>query len=135
MRGVMAAAQKTSFDSTAGKGGGLDSAAVLDLRRSIYGKGVVTRADLAQLIALGRAAGSPPSSEYAELLAEAATDLLVRQADPPGYIASAAPDGLIAQLADGEGLSCRAEFTMLVDVLRYAVSAPPTLAAFAVREV
>lgn len=131
----MAAAQKTSLDSAAASGAGLDSAAVLDLRRGIYGKGGVTRADLAQLIAFGRAAGSPPCGEYAELLAEAATDLLVRQADPPGYIADADADWLIAQLADGGGLSCRAEFAVLVDVLRYAVSAPATLAAFAVREV
>jgi hypothetical protein len=135
MEGAMAAVQKTSLESAAASGGALDAGAVLDLRRSIYAKDRVTRADLARLIALGRAATSAPCGEYAELLAEAATDLLVRQADPPGYIGAADADWLIGQLADGGGLSCHAEFKMLVDVLRYAVSAPPSLAAFAVREV
>jgi hypothetical protein len=131
----MASAQQASFDPAATSGSARDPAAALALRRRIYSKDGVTRADVAELIAFGRAAGSGACREYADLLAEAATDLLVRQADPPGYIAGPDADWLIGQLADGGGLSCRAEFTMLVDVLRYAVSAPPTLAGFAVREV
>jgi hypothetical protein len=131
----MAAAQEKSNDPTIVSGGELDPAAVLDLRRAIYAKGGVTRDDLAQLLARGRAAGPGACREYADLLAEAATDLLVRQVDPPGYVAPADADWLTGQLADGGGLSCRAEFAMLVDVLRYAVSAPPTLGGFAVREV
>jgi hypothetical protein len=115
--------------------GGLDPAAVLDLRRAVYAKSGVTRDDLTQLLARGREAGPDACPEYADLLAEAATDLLVRQADPPGYVAQGDADWLIGQLAEGGGLSCRAEFTMLVDVLRYAVSAPPSLGGFAVREV
>ncbi|MGA2793302.1 MAG: hypothetical protein ABSE69_07160 [Roseiarcus sp.] len=131
----MAAAQEKSNDPTIVSGGELDPAAVLDLRRAIYAKGGVTRDDLAQLLARGRAAGPGACREYADLLAEAATDLLVRQVDPPGYVAPGDVDWLTDQLADGGGLSCRAEFAMLVDVLRYAVSAPPTLGGFAVREV
>jgi hypothetical protein len=130
----MAAAQKASFDPAGMGAGALDPAAVLDLRRAIYAKDAVTRDDLAQLLARGRTAGLKACPEYTALLAEAAADLLVRQVDPPGYIASADADWLIGQLTDGD-LSCEAEFTMLADVLRYAVSAPPALAAFAVREV
>jgi len=131
----MAAAQEKSNDPAIVSGGGLDAAAVSDLRRAIYAKGGVTRDDLTQLLARGRAAGPGACLEYADLLAEAATDLLVRQVDPPGYVAPGDADWLTGQLADGGGLSCRAEFAMLVDVLRYAVSAPPTLGGFAVREV
>jgi hypothetical protein len=105
------------------------------LRRAIYSKDGVTRADFTQLLSAGRAAGADACPEYAELLDEAATDLMVRQVDPPGYIAAADGAWLIGQLADGGGLSCKAEFAMLGGVLRYAVSAPPALAAFAVREV
>ncbi len=129
----MAAAQKASFDPAIASG--LDPAAVLGLRRALYSKDGVTRADLTQLLALGRAAGSGACREYVDLLAEVATDLLVRQVDPPGYIAAADADWLIGQLTDAGGLSCKAEFTMLADMLRYAVSAPPNLAAFAVREI
>ena len=131
----MAAAQEKSNDSAISGVGGLDPAAVLDLRRAIYAKSGVTRDDLTQLLARGREAGPDACPEYADLLAEAATDLMVRQADPPGYVAQGDADWLTGQLAEGGGLSCRAEFAMLVDVLRYAVSAPPSLGGFAVREV
>jgi hypothetical protein len=131
----MAVAQKALLDPAAASGAELDPAAVLDLRRAIYSKDGVTRADLARLLGLGRAAGPKACAEYADLLSEAASDLLVRQVDPPGYIAPADADWLIGQLTEGGGLSCRAEFSMLVDVLGHAVSAPPTLSEFAVREV
>lgn len=131
----MAVAQKASFDSAATGGRELDPAAAADLRRAIYSKDVVTRDDLAHLLEIGRTAGLQACREYVELLAEVATDLLVRQVDPPGYIGQADADWLIGRLSEGGDLSCRAEFAMLVNVLRYAVSAPPALAAFAVREV
>jgi len=131
----MAAAQEKSNDPAIVGGGGLGPAAVLDLRRAIYAKGGVTRDDLTQLLARGRVAGPGACLEFGGLLAEAATDLLVRQVDPPGYVAQADADWLTGQLAEGGGLSCRAEFAMLVEVLRQAVSAPPALGGFAVREV
>ncbi len=108
---------------------------VLALRRQIYGPGRdgVTRDDLAKLIALGRSGANAPG--FDDLLAEAAVDLLVRQPDPSGYISAADATWLTAQLEDGGGLSCHAEFKMLVDVMRNAVSVPATLNAFGVREV
>jgi hypothetical protein len=131
--GAMAVAQKASIDA-ARMSGVLDPAAVLNLRRAIYAKDGVTRADVAQLLAAGRAALAA-CPEYAALLAEAATDLMVRQSNPSGYIEPADADWLIGQLADGGGLSCQAEFAMLVELLRCAVSTPPVLTTFAVREV
>jgi hypothetical protein len=130
----VAAVQKTLADPEIAAGGTLDAAAVSNLRRSIYSKDRVTRADFLALLTAGRAAGPDTCPEYADLLAEVATDLLVRQSDPPGYIVSSDADWLIGQLNDG-GLSCAAEFPMLASVLRYAVSTPPALATFAVREV
>jgi hypothetical protein len=135
MESVMTAAPQASFDSAVAGGAGLDAAAAQTLRRRLYAKDRVTRADLTELIRLGRNAGPAVSTEYAALLAEAATDLLVRQADPSGYIGAADGDWLIGQITDRDGLSRQAETTMLVEVLRYAVSAPPKLTAFAVREV
>jgi hypothetical protein len=131
----VAAIQKTLADPEIASGGALDEAAVSNLRRSIYSKDRVMRADFSRLLAAGRAAGPGACPEYADLLAEVATDLLVRQSDPPGYIASSDADWLIGQFTDGGGLSCAAEFAMLASVIRYAVSAPPVLATFAVREV
>jgi hypothetical protein len=133
---LMAAAQKMSIDSALQSASSVaDSGPIPSLRRAIYSKERVTRDDLLQLLQFGRGAVAEQGDAYSELLSEVATDLLVRQADPTGYLDAGDADWLIAQLADGGGLSCRAEFAMLVDVLRFAVSAPPALTAFGVREV
>jgi hypothetical protein len=114
--------------------GAVDPAAVRELRRGAYSKPAIERADLTRLLEIGRRAGLD-TQEYADLLADVARDLLVNQADPPKYVSPADADWLIAQLRAGSGLSCRAEFEMLLAVLSYAVSIPPALSAFAVAEI
>ncbi len=120
---------------TASTDAGVEPADVLTLRREIYANPTVSRADLTRLLTLGRAAGVAASAQFADLLAEVATDLMVRQVDPPKYINRADADWLIAELGRGDSLSCRAEYKMLAEMLRYAVSAPPALVAFIVRDV
>jgi hypothetical protein len=100
-------------------------------RRTIYGQGDPTRADLESLIAQGADAGADP--DFRALLAEVATDVLVRQVDPQGYITEADAEWLIARL--GGGLDRGAEIEMLKTVLSHAVQAPPALGAYAVREI
>jgi hypothetical protein len=112
----------------------LDPTRVLQLRREAYAKLEVSRDDLSNLLASGRAAGAAAPSEYADLLADIATDLVVNQVDPPKYITQDDADWLVGQLGQG-GLGCAAEFEMLVAVIREAVSIPPSLAAFAVGEI
>jgi hypothetical protein len=104
-----------------------------ELRRSIYGKGAATRTDLAGLIALGGQAGDDP--DFIALVAEVARDAMVENVDPPGYLNEDDADWLTAHLGDGAGLTCRAEFEALKAVIGHAVSAPPSLVAFALREV
>jgi hypothetical protein len=110
-----------------------DSKEVLALRRAIYGKGDATRADLEILIARGRQGGA--DLEFCNLIAEIATDVLVRQVDPVGYVTEADAAWLFARLSEGGGLACRAEFEILKAIFGHAVSVPPDLTAFAVREV
>ena len=112
----------------------LDSSEVLALRREIYTKPSVARADFAKVLAAGRAAGADAPNEYCDLLSEVACDLIVNQVDPPKYISQADADWFVAQIGQDSGLSRRAEYEMLVDVLRYAVSIPASLASFAVAE-
>ena len=116
--------------ATTAPAGGLDAA---QLRHSIYDKGAATRVDLAGLLALGREAGDDP--DFIALLADVAGDVMTAEVDPPGYVSESDADWLIAQLGEGSGLSCRAEFEALRSVLSHAVSAPPSLSAFALREV
>jgi hypothetical protein len=113
----------------------VDAAGVRELRRAIYSKPMVSRADLTSLLDMGRKAGADVPREYGDLLADVATDLLVNQVDPPKYISPADANWLIEQVQAGGGLSCGAEFEMLLAVLRYAVSIPPALSSFAVREI
>jgi hypothetical protein len=112
--------------------GDRNSEAEREARRAIYAKGEAARADLETLIALGRGGANP---ELAALCAEVAVDVLVHQADPEGYVTEADAAWLSGLLGEGGGLSCRAEFELLKALFGHAVSVPPALTAFAVREV
>ncbi len=112
----------------------LDAARVMELRREIYSKPEVSPEDLSGLLAQGRAAGAAAPAEYAALISQVAVDLLINQTDPPKYITQPSADWFVGQLAAG-GLSCAAEYRMLTDVIREAISVPPSLAAFAVGEI
>jgi hypothetical protein len=106
----------------------------LELRQKIFGANRdPDKRDVQDLIALGRAEGSDP--EFAALLAEVGLDVFVTQVDPSGYITDADADWLIDCLADGGGLACAAEFDLLKSLIGHAVSVPPALTEFAVREV
>ncbi len=103
------------------------------LRKSIYDKGAATRTDLVGLMGLGVQRGDEP--RYLALVADVAADVLVLNAEPRGYFSDADADWLTAHLGDGSGLASRAEFEVLKAVVGHAVSVPPSLVAFAVREV
>ncbi len=109
-----------------------DAAMTQAMRQEIYSKDAVTRDDFLRLLAAGRAAGAEAAPEFDQLLAEVATDLLVRQAHPPKYIALADANWLMSVLADGSGLSWRAERDMFVALMREAASIPPSLSNFIV---
>lgn len=113
----------------------LDEQAALSLRREIYADGSALTADLIRLLDLGRAEKAEPSPAFADLLAEVATDVLLRQVDPPNYIRQGDADTLVRRLSQDGGLANRAEYGMLIRVIRNAVSVPPSLAAFAVGEI
>jgi hypothetical protein len=112
-----------------------DAASVQALRRAVYAQPSVVRADLTKLLAIGRKAGASAPKEFDELLADVATDLLVNQVDPPKYVTQEDADWLVAALQSSGDMGCRAEFDMLLSILRYAVSIPSSLAAFAVGEI
>lgn len=105
----------------------------LALRRAIYGKGDASKADLTDLIARGPAFGADP--DFRDLVAEVAKDVFIHQVDPEGYVTEADAAWLMEKLGDGGGLSCRAEYEILKSVFSHALSVPPALTEFAVREV
>ena len=104
-----------------------------EIRRAIYADGDPTRFDLDRLIAMGREEG--PDGDFAELLADVATDVMVRLADPAGYVTDEDAAWLIERLRNDGGLASAAEFGMLKSIVGHAVSVPSALTTFAVREV
>jgi hypothetical protein len=107
-----------------------DPIAVQALRREIYAKPAVSRADLSTLLRTG---GDSPA-EYARLLADVATDLLVNQADPAKYVDQTAADWLIAEIGASK-VAYGPEIHMLTEVIRLAVSVPASLADFCIAEI
>ena len=106
----------------------IDTAA---LRRTIYSKEKADRSDLAGLIALGRDAGDEP--EFLTLIGDVARDALDLDVDPRGYVSDADAQWLVGQI--GDRLTWRQELEILKAAVVHAVSVPPALSAFAVREV
>ena len=105
------------------------SSGVAVLRRAIYANETVSREDLAGL--LRRSDDSP---ELARLVADVATDLLVRQADPPRYVSQADADWFAGELR-ASPVAYAAKIGALLDVLHYAISAPPSLEEYCVGEI
>jgi hypothetical protein len=101
-------------------------------RRWIYGEAGPTFADIESLAAFGPQFGDDP--EFCALLHDVARDAVTLDVDPRGYVGEADAAALIA-LIGREQLSARARVALLIGVLGPAVSAPPALADFAVREV
>jgi hypothetical protein len=113
---------------------GVGRVSALELRQEIYGDDRdAKREDVEKLLAAGRSEGADP--DFAALLAEVALDVFAIQVDPTGYISDADAAWLIARLADGGGLACPAEFELLKTLISHAVSVPPVLSEFAIREV
>ena len=92
-----------------------------------------TRADLETLIERSRQYSA--REEFSYFLSETAIDVLLHQAHPEGHVSDADAAWLVARLSDGGGLCCPAQFEMLQRLFAEAVSVPPTLTAFAIREV
>ncbi len=100
-------------------------------RARIYAKPQVSRADLQGLL---ETCGPEPDEAFCSLVADVATDLLVHQADPPKYVSQADADWIIGALA-APTLGHRAKLAALLSVIRYAASAPASIAEFCVAEI
>jgi hypothetical protein len=115
--------------------GGISAAEALDVRRAIYSHDPLTPADMDRVFQTARKSAGRDSTEWTNLFSEAVTDYVVRQNDPSDYIPQAKADWLVATLKAGGGVKTAAEFAMLIDVMKTALGLPPSLSAFALREI
>jgi hypothetical protein len=111
------------------------AAAAMELRRVIYSHDTLTRQDMDRVFDLLRKAGRNPAPECVSLFCEASADFVVHQNTPRDYIPQDKADWLVAKLSEGGGISSKAEFSMLIDVMTHALDVPESLSAFALREI
>ena len=105
---------------------------VLAMRAEVYGVPEVLAEDLEALAALDRA--TPPQArapEWGEFFAEAMTDYVVRQQDPPDYVDQAKAAWLMQTLGVADPLSADAALEALSRTLSAASQVPPELVAYA----
>lgn len=107
---------------------------VARLRATVYGNAVVSAEEAEWAFALDEAVltGCP---EWTEFFVEAVTDFVVRQNDPEGYVPEDKAAWLIAAIGRDGAVKTASELELLVKVVEAAVSTPPSLSAFALKQV
>jgi hypothetical protein len=104
------------------------------LRRSLYSDGAAERGEVEALFTLDEAATCHDSG-WPALFTEAATDHLVEQQEPQGYVSEADADWLMARIGRDGVVKTATELELLVRVMEKAKSSPARLAAFALAQV
>ncbi len=115
--------------------GGISAGQALEIRQTIYSHDALTPADMDLVFRTQRSSKGPDSAEWTALFAEAVTDYVVHQNDPPDYIPQAKADWLAAKLTGTGGIATAAEFAVLIDVMKSALDVSPSLSAFALGEI
>ena len=114
---------------------GVTPETALQVRRSIYSHEPLTPADMNIVFAVARKAGPNACPEWTSLFSEALTDYVVHENTPPDYIPERKAQWLMSELTKSGGISTKAEFAMLIDVMTSAFGVPPSLSAFALNEI
>lgn len=109
---------------------------VLQLRHSVFWKGVVTPDDAEMAFELNDRLEKNAAPSWAPFFVEALTDYVVFQAEPSGYISEENADWLIAHIARSSGrVDSTCEFELLVKTLERAKLSPVKLVTFTLEQV
>ncbi|WP_237154935.1 hypothetical protein [Oryzibacter oryziterrae] len=112
----------------------LSAADVLDLRRQVYGDGVVQVRDAELLCDIDAVAGHT-CQEWSEFFVEAITDFIVHQQIPTGYVSEDNASWLMARIQRDGIVKTTTELELLVKVIEAANRVPVALSAFALQQV
>jgi hypothetical protein len=115
--------------------GGISAGQALDIRRTIYSHDSLAPGDMDLVFRTQRSSAGADSAEWTQLFCEAVTDYVVHQNDPADYIPHAKADWLAAQLTEAGSIATAVEFAVLIDVMKSALGVPPSLSAFALKEI
>lgn len=112
----------------------LDAATVRRHRALVYGNGAVSPDEIEILFRMDEEAVER-SPEWVEFFAGAVVDYIVRQQPPSGYISEQNAAWLLDRIVKDGHVKNESELEVLVKVLETAISSPPSLSAFALRQV
>ncbi|MBX3569019.1 MAG: hypothetical protein KF914_13240 [Rhizobiaceae bacterium] len=112
----------------------ITEADVLEMRRTVYPDGVVTRSEAERLFALDAASGAVCEG-WNRFFVEAVTDYVVHQERPAGHISEDNADWLIRMATRDGVVQTSTELELLVTVLEKAASSPERLGAFVLAQV
>ncbi|HUG61992.1 MAG TPA: hypothetical protein VMP03_09105 [Methylomirabilota bacterium] len=104
------------------------------LRGTVYANGVVCAEEAEWAILLDEAA-TRVCPDWTEFFIGSLTDYVVRQEPPEGYVSDANAAWLISRISRDGVVKTSSELELLIKVLEVSVSSPPSLSAFALRQV
>jgi hypothetical protein len=107
----------------------------MNVRRTVYGNDGAIRPDEMDAMFVIDEAADRVDPAWTRLLVEAATDFIVHQQAPSGYIDDANADWLIARIGKDGTVKTATELELLVKVLEEARSSPEKLVRYALRQV
>lgn len=110
-------------------------ATALRIRRTIYSHDRLLPSDMDLVFDVARQAGNNSCPEWTSVFCDALTDYVVHQNIPRDYIPDDKAGWLIDKLTKNGGISTKAEFAMLIDVMTHALSVSVPLSAFALNEI
>jgi hypothetical protein len=111
-----------------------DADDVIDLRRKVFGDGVVS-ADEAELLFTIHHRLDEESAEWRQFFIEALCDYVVQQAEPRGYVSVENAIWLIEQVMDDDIIETASELEAIIRIIETARSVPDQLIAFALMQV
>jgi hypothetical protein len=107
---------------------------VIAIRANIYPDGVVTREEAERLFRIDGAARGV-CRDWRDFFVEAITDYIVHQEKPAGYISEENAEWLIRSISYDGIVESMTEIELLVTALEKATRSPPSLVAFALKQV
>jgi len=114
--------------------GSIRDSDVAAMRRAFNEDGTISTSEAEALLSLNSACRVTDAT-WAPFFIEALTDYIVHQSEPDGYIVVDKADWLTARISRDGSIATSIELELLLNVLDQARWSPPSLAAFALRQV
>ncbi len=114
--------------------GSVDADDVLRLRKTMFQDGLIDRREAEQVFAID-AACTEKAPEWSAFFVDALTDHVVWKVEPKKYVSDEKADFLIGHILRNGKVDSETELELLINVVHWAISSPPSLALLAMRAI